>query len=60
MFQQLALLKGFALDGADVTSAEFIHVVVEASKLAFADREKFSWDPKFEAVTDGEAAIGFL
>ncbi len=50
MLQQLALLKGFHLDGRDVTGAEFIHSVVEASKLAFADREKFYGDPAFEAV----------
>jgi gamma-glutamyltranspeptidase / glutathione hydrolase len=50
MLQQLALLKGFALDGLDVTEPEFIHVVVEASKLAFADREKFYGDPNFVKV----------
>jgi gamma-glutamyltranspeptidase/glutathione hydrolase len=50
MLQQLALLKGFGLDGLDVTGPEFIHTVVEASKLAFADREKFYGDPKFAAV----------
>ncbi|HMA74735.1 MAG TPA: gamma-glutamyltransferase family protein [Xanthobacteraceae bacterium] len=50
MLQQLALLKGFHLDGLDITSPEFIHTVVEASKLAFADREKFYGDPKFERV----------
>ena len=50
MLQQLALLKGFALDGLDVTEPEFIHVVVEASKLAFADREKFYGDPDFVKV----------
>jgi gamma-glutamyltranspeptidase/glutathione hydrolase len=50
MLQQLALLKGFDLDGLDVTGPEFIHLVVEASKLAFADREKFYGDPKFEQV----------
>jgi gamma-glutamyltranspeptidase / glutathione hydrolase len=50
MLQQLALLKGFHLDGLDVTGAEFIHTVVEASKLAFADREKFYGDPLFEPV----------
>src|ERR1700730_13233376 len=50
MLQQLALLKGFALDGLDVTGPEFIHTVVEASKLAFADREKFYGDPKFEQI----------
>jgi gamma-glutamyltranspeptidase/glutathione hydrolase len=50
MLQQLALLKDFDLDGLDVTGAEFIHLVVEASKLAFADRETFYGDPKFEQV----------
>ena len=50
MLQQLALLKGFHLDGLDIAGAEFIHTVVEASKLAFADREKFYGDPAFEAV----------
>ena len=50
MLQQLALLKGFHLDGLDVTGPDFIHTVVEASKLAFADREKFYGDPEFEQV----------
>ncbi len=50
MLQQLALLKGFDLDGADPTGAEFIHTVVECSKLAFADREKFYGDPDFAEV----------
>jgi gamma-glutamyltranspeptidase/glutathione hydrolase len=50
MLQQLALLKGFVLDGLDVTEPEFIHLVVECSKLAFADREKFYGDPNFVTV----------
>jgi gamma-glutamyltranspeptidase / glutathione hydrolase len=50
MLQQLALLKHFALDGLDVTGPEFIHTVVECSKLAFADREKFYGDPDFVTV----------
>ena len=50
LLQQLALLKGFDLDGHDVTAPEFVHTVVEASKLAFADREKFYGDPAFEPV----------
>ena len=50
ILQQLALLKGFDLDGVDPTSADFIHTVVEASKLAFADREAFYGDPKFVDV----------
>jgi gamma-glutamyltranspeptidase/glutathione hydrolase len=47
MLQQLALLKGFNLKGTDPTSAEFVHVLVECSKLAYADREKFYGDPDF-------------
>ena len=50
MLQQLALLKGFGLDGADPTSADFIHTLVECSKLAYADRETFYGDPKFVDV----------
>jgi gamma-glutamyltranspeptidase / glutathione hydrolase len=50
MLQQLALLKGFGLDGADPTSAEFVHLLVECSKLAYADREKFYGDPDFVEV----------
>lgn len=48
--QQLALLKGFDLDALSPTDPEFVHVVVEASKLAFADREAFYGDPDFVDV----------
>jgi gamma-glutamyltranspeptidase/glutathione hydrolase len=50
LLQQLALLKGFDLDGRDVAGPDFIHTVVECSKLAFADREKFYGDPKFAKI----------
>jgi gamma-glutamyltranspeptidase/glutathione hydrolase len=50
LLQQLALLKGFDLDGADPVSADFIHTVVECSKLAYADREVFYGDPDFVQV----------
>jgi gamma-glutamyltranspeptidase/glutathione hydrolase len=50
VLQQLALLDGYDLDGMDPTSPDFIHLVVEASKLAFADREAFYGDPKFVDV----------
>jgi gamma-glutamyltranspeptidase / glutathione hydrolase len=53
MLQQLALLKGFNLDGLDVTGPDFIHTVVECSKLAYADREKFYGDPKFSEIPIG-------
>ena len=45
--QQLALLKGFDLDGLDPTGPDFIHLQVEAAKLAFADRDTFYGDPNF-------------
>ena len=48
--QQLALLKGFDLDGLDPTGPDFIHTIVECSKLAYADREVFYGDPDFVAV----------
>ena len=50
MLQQLALLKGFELDGLDPTGPEFIHLWTEAAKLAFADREKFYGDPDFSEI----------
>jgi gamma-glutamyltranspeptidase/glutathione hydrolase len=50
LLQQLAILKGFDLDGMDPKSADFIHLQVEAAKLAFADREKFYGDPNFVKV----------
>src|ERR1700687_4887465 len=50
MLQQLALLKGFELDGLDPAGPEFIHLQVECAKLAFADREKFYGDPNFTEI----------
>ncbi|HEV2630020.1 MAG TPA: gamma-glutamyltransferase family protein [Pseudolabrys sp.] len=50
LLQQLALLKGFDLDGLDPTGTEFIHLQVECAKLAFADREKFYGDPDFSDI----------
>jgi gamma-glutamyltranspeptidase/glutathione hydrolase len=50
MLQQLALLKGFALDGLDPAGPEFIHLQVECAKLAYADREKFYGDPSFTEI----------
>jgi gamma-glutamyltranspeptidase / glutathione hydrolase len=48
--QQLALLKGFDLDGLDPVGPDFIHLAVECSKLAYADREVFYGDPDFVKI----------
>lgn len=48
--QQLALLDGFDLDALSPTDPEFVHLVIEATKLAFADREAFYGDPNFVDV----------
>src|SRR5438270_529370 len=50
MLQQLALIKGFNLDGLDPTGPDFIHFHVECAKLAYADREIFYGDPNFVDV----------
>lgn len=48
--QQLRLLEGFDLKKLGHNSADYIHTVIEAAKLAFADRERFYGDPKFVEV----------
>jgi len=50
LLQQLALLKGYHFDALDPTGPDFVHLQVEAAKLAFADREKFYGDPDFVKV----------
>ena len=48
--QQLQLLSGFDLGALRPDSAEFVHLVVECGKLAFADREAFYGDPRHVEV----------
>ena len=48
--QTLALLKGFDLSAMDPMGADFVHHVVEAKKLAYADREVYYGDPDFAQV----------
>ena len=50
MLQQLALMKQFNLGRIEPTDADFIHTLVECSKLAYADRDKFYGDPDFVEV----------
>src|SRR5206468_406400 len=47
LLQQLALLNGFDLDSLDPVGPEFVHIVTECAKLAYADREAWYGDPNF-------------
>ena len=48
--QQLNLLEGYDLPKLGHNSAEYIHLLAEAAKLAFADREQYYGDPDFIKV----------
>jgi gamma-glutamyltranspeptidase/glutathione hydrolase len=50
LLQSLARLKGFDLSAMDPAGPDFVHVVVEAMKLAFADREVYYGDPNFAQI----------
>ncbi|MGH3007837.1 MAG: gamma-glutamyltransferase family protein [Gaiellaceae bacterium] len=45
--QQLRLLEGFDLASLGYASAEYVHILTECAKLAFADREAWYGDPNF-------------
>ena len=48
--QTLRLLEGFDLQSMKPFSADYIHVVTESLKLAFADRDEYYGDPEFVQV----------
>jgi gamma-glutamyltranspeptidase / glutathione hydrolase len=48
--QQLALLEGYDMSALSAADPEFVHLVTECGKLAFADREAFYGDPDFVDV----------
>ena len=50
MIEALNILEGFDMRGAPINSAEYIHRVTEALKLAFADRDTYYGDPKFSNI----------
>ena len=47
MLEALKILEGFDLKAMGHNSADYIHHVVEALKLAFADRDAYIGDPRF-------------
>ncbi len=52
--QMLNLLEGFDLKALGPKSPEYVHLFVEAKKLAFADRAKFYADPAFGKLPTAE------
>ena len=48
--QTLRLLEGFDLKAMGHLSADYVHVLTEALKLGFADRDKYYGDPLFVDV----------
>ena len=48
--QMLALFAHLPMEHMHHTSAEFVHTVVEAAKLAYEDRERWYGDPRFVDV----------
>jgi gamma-glutamyltranspeptidase/glutathione hydrolase len=47
LLQELKILEGYDLPGLEPESADVIHLMVEAKKLAIADRNRVAGDPRF-------------
>lgn len=54
MLIALNILEGYDLEALGHNNAEYIHVVTEAMKLAFADRNRYVADPRFVEVPTEE------
>jgi gamma-glutamyltranspeptidase/glutathione hydrolase len=52
MLEMLNILEGFDLKKMGHNSPEYLHTVIEAAKLAFADRDRFYGDPKFSKIPE--------
>jgi gamma-glutamyltranspeptidase/glutathione hydrolase len=50
VLQMLNILEGFDLSALEWGSAEHLHLLIEAKKLAFEDRGRYYADPKFADV----------
>lgn len=61
LLQMLGMLEGFDLAALQPQSVEAVHLIAEAAKLAFADREAYVGDPAFlEVPTDKLLARDYL
>lgn len=52
MIEALNLLEGFDLKSMGHNSPQYMHTLVEAVKLAFADRDLYYGDPKFSKIPE--------
>ena len=55
--QVLALLAGYDLQALGHNSPAYVHLLTEALKLTFADRERYYGDPEFVDVPDAGPVI---
>ena len=52
MIQMLNILSGYDLKAMGHNSPQYLHVLIEAVKLAFADRDRYYGDPKFSKIPE--------
>jgi gamma-glutamyltranspeptidase / glutathione hydrolase len=52
MIEALNILEGFDLKRMGHNSPEYLHTLIEAVKLAFADRDRYYGDPKFSKIPE--------
>jgi len=52
MIEALNILEGFDLKAMGHNSPRYLHTVLEAVKLAFADRDRYYGDPKFSKIPE--------
>jgi gamma-glutamyltranspeptidase / glutathione hydrolase len=52
MIEAMNILEPYDLAGMKMNSADYIHTIVEALKLAYADRDTYYGDPKFTKIPE--------
>jgi gamma-glutamyltranspeptidase len=50
VLQMLNIIEGYDLPALGYQTPEYLHILLEAKKLAFADRDRYISDPKFAEV----------
>jgi len=60
LLQELKIAEQFDLRAMGIGSADLVHLLIEAKKLAFADRERWGADPRTLAEIRGAGALGEL